>query len=92
MVNSSLQGEIKDIQEYLVISKTMFEHRLNNFDMEESKFKDFILHKTIGLGAYGRVWLVNHKSDDNKFLAMKVSLFLKLSTYDLILFESYTYK
>ncbi|CAI6371381.1 unnamed protein product, partial [Macrosiphum euphorbiae] len=37
-----------------------------------SEIGDFIFHKTIGLGAFGRVMLVNHKSKPEQFLAMKV--------------------
>lgn len=70
---------INNIQEYLDCSKIMFEYRLNNNDqlIEPAVFEDFVLHKTIGLGAYGRVLLVNHKSDGQKFLAMKVSALVK---------------
>lgn len=66
--------DITDIGEYLECSKVKFEHRLEHEQhTREALFEDFILHKTIGIGAFGRVLLVNHKSDAKKFLAMKVS-------------------
>lgn len=61
------------LKEYLDCSKINFENRLNNTKIQLSTFSDFILHKTIGLGAFGRVYLVHHKSNNKKFLAMKVS-------------------
>lgn len=59
-------------QEYLDCCKIHFENRLKKRQTVESSFHDFIIHKTIGMGAFGRVMLVNHKSDPKKFLAMKV--------------------
>lgn len=67
------QNVISDVKQYLDCAKIEFEHRLNNEKMVLSTFDDFKLHKTIGLGSFGRVILVNHKSDSNTFLAMKVS-------------------
>lgn len=49
----------------------MFELRLNT-QMKKSSFDDFILHQSIGEGAFGRVLLVQYKSDENTFFAMKV--------------------
>lgn len=62
-----------NFDEYLDCSKVLFENRLKYGIVTQSKFDDFILHKTIGMGSFGRVILVNHKSDNNTFLAMKVS-------------------
>lgn len=70
--NGCTKDNINNVGEYLNCSKMMFEHRLKNEYMKQSSLDDFILHKTIGVGAFGRVLLVNHKSDDKKFLAMKV--------------------
>lgn len=65
---------ITDINEYLDCSKAKFEYRFENEQhTREAQFEDFTLHKTIGMGAFGRVMLVNHKSDKETFLAMKVS-------------------
>lgn len=63
--------KIENIQEYLNCSKTVFERRLTE-QMKKSSFDDFILHQSIGEGAFGRVILVQHKSDENAFFAMKV--------------------
>ncbi|VVC44770.1 Protein kinase domain,Protein kinase-like domain,Serine/threonine-protein kinase, active [Cinara cedri] len=63
---------ISNIKEYLDCSKIKFEYRLTNDKMQLSTFDDFVLLKTIGLGAFGRVFLVHHKSDNKTFLAMKV--------------------
>ncbi|XP_050534999.1 cAMP-dependent protein kinase catalytic subunit alpha-like [Daktulosphaira vitifoliae] len=65
-------NSIKSIEEYLNCAKKVFERRLENEKMIRTKADEFILHKTIGLGAFGRVLLVNHNSDPNTFLAMKV--------------------
>jgi len=67
--------EVTDIKEYLKCSKLQFEKRLNdNLDnIKQCHVSDFVLLKTIGIGAFCRVLLVHHKSDDTKFLAMKVS-------------------
>lgn len=62
---------IESVQEYLNCSKTVFEIRLNE-QMKKSSYDDFILHQSIGEGAFGRVMLVHHKSDENVFFAMKV--------------------
>lgn len=68
------QDVITDITEYLHCSKVKFDYRFENEQhTREAQFEDFILHKTIGMGAFGRVLLVNHKSDEKTFLAMKVS-------------------
>lgn len=81
-IETNCTGEsINNVQEYLDCSKIMFERRLNSDKMVESAvFEDFILHKTIGMGTFGRVLLVNHKSNGKKFLAMKVSTFVKLNS------------
>ncbi|XP_026816004.1 cAMP-dependent protein kinase catalytic subunit beta-like [Rhopalosiphum maidis] len=71
MANCILE-DINKIQDYLECSKKNFEDRLKQQPMNESSFHDFILHKTIGVGAFGRVMLVNHKLHPNKFLAMKI--------------------
>jgi hypothetical protein len=70
--NNCILEDINKIQDYLECSKKNFEDRLKQQPMDESSFHDFILHKTIGVGAFGRVMLVNHKLHPNKFLAMKV--------------------
>ncbi|XP_025191950.1 cAMP-dependent protein kinase catalytic subunit beta-like [Melanaphis sacchari] len=70
--NDCILEDINKIQDYLECSKKNFEERLKQQPMNESSFHDFVLHKTIGVGAFGRVMLVNHKLDSNKFLAMKI--------------------
>jgi len=70
--NNCVLEDTSKINDYLKCSKMSFEYRLNQQPMNESSLDDFVLHKTIGLGAFGRVMLVNHKSDPKKFLAMKV--------------------
>jgi len=73
--NQCILEDISKIQEYLECSKSNFEDRLKQQPMIESSINDFVFHKTIGMGAFGRVMLVNHKSKPDKFLAMKVSKF-----------------
>lgn len=73
--NNCILEDINKIQEYLECSKINFEDRLKQQPMDESSINDFIFHKTIGVGAFGRVMLVNHKSKPDKFLAMKVRKF-----------------
>ncbi|XP_050440041.1 cAMP-dependent protein kinase catalytic subunit alpha-like [Adelges cooleyi] len=60
------------VSEYLECATKLFKNRLENEKIIESKFDDFNLIKTIGKGAFGRVILVNHKSDPKTFLAMKI--------------------
>lgn len=66
------KNKIENIQVYFDCSKTMFENSLKNEKFKKSSISDFILHEPIGMGAFGRVLLVHHKSDKNTFLAMKV--------------------
>lgn len=68
-----LQKTLSSISEYLECATKLFETRLENEKITESKVDEFQLIKTIGVGAFGRVILVTHKSDPNTFLAMKVS-------------------
>lgn len=75
--NDCSKHNVHGIDEYLDCSKLLFERRYNNESIEESSLDDFVLHKTIGVGAFGRVLLVNHKSDRETYLAMKVSQFIK---------------
>jgi len=70
--NNCLLEDIDKIQEFLECSKINFEDRLKRQPMNESSINDFTFHKTIGMGAFGRVMLVNHKLNPGKFLAMKV--------------------
>jgi len=70
--NICILEDISKIQDYLECSKRNFEDRLKQRPMNESSFHDFVLHKTIGVGAFGRVMLVNHKLNPDKFFAMKV--------------------
>lgn len=70
--NNCILEDINKIEEYLECSKINFENRLSQQPMNESSINDFVFHKTIGMGAFGRVMLVNHKSKPEKFLAMKV--------------------
>lgn len=85
MTNTRINSEIRcskainNIETYLNCAKSMFEERINRVLIAESSFQDFIVHKTIGMGAFGRVLLVNHKSDNKTLLAMKVRGFLKIS-------------
>lgn len=72
--NNCMLEDIDKIQEYLECSKINFENRLKRQPMKESSVNDFTFHKTIGMGAFGRVMLVNHKLDPRKFLAMKVRI------------------
>lgn len=71
-------SKLNDLVEYLDCSKAVFENRLDGDKIEESSLNDFTLHRTIGVGAFGRVILVSHKVDPNKYLAMKVSQNQKL--------------
>ncbi|XP_060876150.1 cAMP-dependent protein kinase catalytic subunit beta-like [Metopolophium dirhodum] len=70
--NNCILEDINKIQEYLECSKINFENRLRQQQMDESSVDDFIFHKTIGMGAFGRVMLVNHKLKPETFLAMKI--------------------
>jgi len=70
--NNCILEDISKIQEYLECSKINFENRLRQQPMITSSVNDFIFHKTIGMGAFGRVMLVNHKLKPETFLAMKV--------------------
>lgn len=72
IVNSCTNDSINNVGEYLDCTKVMFERRLMDESKKQSSLEDFILHRTIGIGAFGRVLLVNHKSDVKTFLAMKV--------------------
>lgn len=69
---------INNIEAYLNCAKAMFEVRAKKVLIAESSFEDFVIHKTIGMGAFGRVLLVNHKSDNKTLLAMKVSGFFNV--------------
>ncbi|CAI6356219.1 unnamed protein product [Macrosiphum euphorbiae] len=70
--NNCILEDINKIQEYLECSKINFENRLKQQPMNESAVGDFIFHKTIGMGAFGRVMLVNHKLKPEPILSMKV--------------------
>ncbi|XP_050430643.1 cAMP-dependent protein kinase catalytic subunit alpha-like [Adelges cooleyi] len=69
---SMVRFKNSSILEYLECAAKLFETRLENEKIAESKVDEFQLIKTIGVGAFGRVILVTHKSDPNTFLAMKV--------------------
>lgn len=71
----SAEKEIIDVKDYLNCCKILFEQRYNNEGSAavETPFEDFTLHSIVGKGAFGTVVIVNHKSDDSKFFAMKVS-------------------
>lgn len=85
--NNCILEDINKVQEYLECSKLNFENRLRRQQMNDSAVDDFTFHKTIGMGAFGRVMLVNHKLKPEVFLAMKVrngkavKIFKSLITY-----------
>lgn len=63
------------VQEFLNFSKTKFEIRFSQENKTVTPIDDFEVIKTIGVGGFGRVFLVNHKVEPQKYLAMKVSHF-----------------
>ncbi|XP_026481705.1 cAMP-dependent protein kinase catalytic subunit beta-like [Ctenocephalides felis] len=61
-----------DYDLYLRKAKVKFEHRYNKEFVENAKLDDFILLRTLGAGAFGRVILVKHKAKPGVAYAMKL--------------------
>jgi protein kinase A len=63
---------VEDVKQILEEAKKEFEEKWRKPTSSNACLDDFDRKKTLGTGSFGRVMLVQHKKDRDKFYAMKI--------------------